>query len=282
MDCRTALEILDLVHSYSGDRKNREVEAAEVHLTECPQCYSRFERRQAFDQTVARVMKDVPVPPGLKEKLLNELQVGDFSTVDTIRSESTECRSSDGTYEPIPGRNVSRRKWFRYLISAAVSFAAGIALWWVFSSQDSNLLTMDQIRSWLRTMNNNLESLSEFDGNFTASLPRDGWNSGGIRFTTPAAKGFHKNRDGNHLMALYEFRFIGREGSSLTGILLVIPESRIEDPPAAAYFSTSSAGYEPVPHAVWKSNGLVYVCLIPDGDARALDLLQRALRSGLV
>ncbi|MCH7689117.1 MAG: hypothetical protein IH899_20995 [Planctomycetes bacterium] len=159
---------------------------------------------------------------------------------------------------------------------------AGFAAWWIYQPEPDRL-TLEQFCFRLDSRNYALNSLSEFDENFEATVPADGWQSRGIRFAS-SVRGFQKIRNGKHMTALYEFRFGGRGAIPQRGILMVIPISSVEDPPSASYFSLSNSNslYSTVPNVVWTNNGLVYVCLIPGGDPHSFDLLMRALQSELV
>ena len=280
MDCRTALELLEVARPDSEDLDDREFASAAAHLESCPQCARQFRNVQVFDRKVGQVLRDVTVPPGLKEKLLEECQAGSCLAEQSDRLERPSTHSKGNQPSRTSARSVSRRQYIRYVVSAVVCLMAGCAAWWVFRADVPNKLTLKQLRSCLASRDFVLDDLQEFDGNFDAEVPVGGWQSGGVFFTEPT-RGFQWDREKKHVIALYEFRFVGRGRSPQRGILMVIPLSSVEDPPKASYFSPSFAIYHPVPNVAWKSNGLVYVCLIPGEDPDSLDLLMRALQSEL-
>ncbi|MCH7987858.1 MAG: hypothetical protein IID46_01770 [Planctomycetes bacterium] len=280
MDCRTALELLEVAGPDSEDRDDREFASAAIHLENCPQCADQFRNLQIFDQKVGQAMRDVTVPPGLKEKLLEKYQAGSRLAEHSARLERPSTHSTGNRSGRTSLRSVSRRKYIRYVVSAVVCLTAGFVAWWVYRPEP-NTLTLEKLCSRLHSTDYALNSLSEFDGNFEAAVPTDGWRSGGV-FFKGSVRGFQRDRAGNHMTALYEFRFGDRGTSPQRGILMVIPLSSVEDPPEASNFRSGSVRYIPVPNVAWKNNGLVYICLIPGGDPHSLELLKQALQSELV
>ena len=280
MDCRTALELLEVARPDSEDLDDRELASAAAHLEECSRCACRFLNFQTFDRKVGRVLRDVAVPPGPKEKLLKELQAGSFLAEQSSRLERPSTHSTGNRRRRTSAQSFFRRHHIRFVVSAVVCLMAGFVAWWGFRS-DPNTLTFEQLRSFLDSWNFVLDDLQEFDGNFEATRPTGGWRSGGVSFSGPV-RGFQRNRAGKHLTALYEFRFGGRGTAPQRGILMVVPLSSVEDPPEASYFNRNFALYDPVLNVSWQSNGFVYVCLIPGGVPHTLELLMRALQSELV
>lgn len=281
MDCRTALELLEVARPDSEDLDDREFASAAAHLEECSRCACRFRNIQAFDRKVGRVLREVAVPSGPQQKLLKELQAGSFLAEQSSRLVRPSTHSTGNRRRRTSAQSVFRRHHIRFVVSAVVCFLAGFAAWWSYHSYEPKRLTLEELRSRLHTTDYALNSLSEFDGNFEAAVPTNGWRSGGVFFSGPV-RGFQRNRAGKHLTALYEFRFGGRGRSPQRGILMVVPLSSVEDPPEASYFNPNFALYDPVLNVSWQSNGFVYVCLIPGGVPHALELLMRALQSELV
>ena len=72
MDCRTALEILEVARPDSDDVKQTELAWAQAHLDSCPRCEEAFHNRQALDRRIGRLMRDVSLPWNLKHKLLQD------------------------------------------------------------------------------------------------------------------------------------------------------------------------------------------------------------------
>jgi anti-sigma factor ChrR (cupin superfamily) len=73
MECHDVQQLLAFVQ-----RKREELDAAEraairAHLDICPDCSARADAEQRADDTLGQVMRDVPVPAGLKQQVLNRL-----------------------------------------------------------------------------------------------------------------------------------------------------------------------------------------------------------------
>jgi hypothetical protein len=73
MDCKTARVLLLFSRPLAAELEAGDAEALESHLAECPECapLARAERRQ--DDRIGRVLRDVPVPPELRGRLLARL-----------------------------------------------------------------------------------------------------------------------------------------------------------------------------------------------------------------
>ncbi len=73
MECRNARLLLEFARPGSSELDAVEAEALNQHLSECPDCsaLAQFERR--VDDHLGRAMRDVPVPAGLRERILGKL-----------------------------------------------------------------------------------------------------------------------------------------------------------------------------------------------------------------
>ncbi len=73
MECRNARLLLEFARPGSAELDAVEAEALQQHLTDCPECaaLAQFERRA--DEHLGRAMRDVPVPAGLRERILGKL-----------------------------------------------------------------------------------------------------------------------------------------------------------------------------------------------------------------
>jgi hypothetical protein len=74
MDCKTAHLLLDFTRPTPTELETSEAEALENHLLDCSACarLARDERR--LDEHVGQAMRDVSVPPGLRDRLIAGLQ----------------------------------------------------------------------------------------------------------------------------------------------------------------------------------------------------------------
>jgi predicted anti-sigma-YlaC factor YlaD len=73
MDCRTARHLLEFTRPGGADLDRADQADLERHLADCPDCdgLARAERRA--DDHLGRAVRDVPVPHGLRERLLRRL-----------------------------------------------------------------------------------------------------------------------------------------------------------------------------------------------------------------
>lgn len=70
MDCRTAQILLEFARPLTRELDVTEAEALESHLADCPECARRARTLFATDERISAAMRDVPVPEGLRERLL--------------------------------------------------------------------------------------------------------------------------------------------------------------------------------------------------------------------
>jgi len=73
MDCDHARLLLEVAHPIAAELDARDTEQLAAHLANCPDCGARAESDRLADEQLGRVMSDVPVPDGLKARLLNRL-----------------------------------------------------------------------------------------------------------------------------------------------------------------------------------------------------------------
>src|SRR6267142_1662781 len=72
MDCNHARLLLTFARDHA-DLDQSEADGLEEHLGQCPECAAAFAAEQRADAALAKAMNDVPVPAGLKERLLAKL-----------------------------------------------------------------------------------------------------------------------------------------------------------------------------------------------------------------
>ena len=73
MECKTALRLMDVCRPSGDDLSDPELVPLTVHLEECSECLGRFRTRQAFDAQVAKAMRAVAVPSGLRERIFEQV-----------------------------------------------------------------------------------------------------------------------------------------------------------------------------------------------------------------
>jgi hypothetical protein len=104
MDCKNARLLLEFIHPGSAELDSAEAEALHQHLGECPDCAAQAREERRADEHLGRAMRDVPVPDGLRERVLKRLTI-----------------ERDAWY----------RRWIRRWLVRGVAAAAVIAGLWV-------------------------------------------------------------------------------------------------------------------------------------------------------
>jgi hypothetical protein len=74
MDCKTARVLLDFHRPRVGELAPDEAIALERHLATCPECDAANRAERRLDDHFGRVMRDVPLPDHLRERLLTRLR----------------------------------------------------------------------------------------------------------------------------------------------------------------------------------------------------------------
>jgi hypothetical protein len=273
MDCRWALEILESARPDSADWQDSQLHEAALHVDGCPTCEETFRARQALDRRAGAVMRDIPVPDGLLERLTASFT--SEATPESAVENATATLAADAPAADVANlqksSHVDRRHWMRNLVVATAACAV-VAGGWLLFRKPVPTLTVEDIRGSAPLQ---LESVDEFDGHFVAAFPL-GWDSDALRLAQ-VARGYGLNKHGQHQMALLEFQFQGWDGATVTGVLAVVPSSEVvgsDELPTSFEAAIGSPGYEIRPWggyttASWVSGESVYVCFIPEeGDAQ--------------
>lgn len=74
MDCKTARLLLEFSRPYTSELPPGELGALEEHLAICPECSQLARGERAWDDHVAAALRDVAVPPGLRERIAARLE----------------------------------------------------------------------------------------------------------------------------------------------------------------------------------------------------------------
>jgi hypothetical protein len=73
MDCNNARLLLELARPVPGELDAAESAALHEHLDQCPDCGALANAERRFDQILGCAVRDVPVPDGLRTRLLTQL-----------------------------------------------------------------------------------------------------------------------------------------------------------------------------------------------------------------
>src|SRR5262245_39290355 len=106
MDCDTARLFLQFTHPRGDDLDGPEAEELHAHLEQCTACNAQAMTARRLDQHLGRAMNAVPVPPGLKSRIVERLA---------------------------EERGVFRRRWIRRIASVAAAACVLLAAWGVYA-----------------------------------------------------------------------------------------------------------------------------------------------------
>src|SRR5262245_60273664 len=73
MDCKTARLFVPFARPECTELEPADRDALEGHLAECPDCRLEVEAEQSLNGVFGRAMRSVPIPAGLRERLLTRL-----------------------------------------------------------------------------------------------------------------------------------------------------------------------------------------------------------------
>ncbi len=74
MDCKAARYLLDFARPQGHDLDAADRAALDAHLANCQECDSLARAERQFDAHLGEAIRDVPVPAGLKDRLLSRLK----------------------------------------------------------------------------------------------------------------------------------------------------------------------------------------------------------------
>ncbi|GAB4154400.1 MAG: hypothetical protein Tsb009_31020 [Planctomycetaceae bacterium] len=277
MNCQQTLQQLEAVRPDSDDGILDELRSATTHLAECPQCRKTFEWRQQVDRKISDVMLDVPIPSGLKSRLLESLNLDVEQQASDDSASNAVPQSSSPKSKATPARSLGLR------IAAALTISAAIlaGLFFLFPKQvKQSPFTLADVRS---SANLQWDQLSEFDQNFTPTLPRGLWQRSSRISIKKHPKGDLKSPEGKHRAASFVFQVSSERGDVFRGVLLVIPRRVLDDAPTRSQFTTESEkgiyiqrSYGSFHTVSWTEGEHTFVCFMPVGDD-GLETLNRAL-----
>lgn len=240
MDCELAREQLDVIHPDRSEQANPDVQEAAAHVEHCCSCSELVESRRAFDREFGRVLRQVPVPPGLRSRLV--LAVSEAGTSESV------------TQRPQPQlalQRGGRRRWAILLTTTTVGLLLVLGGWKVFSRGAPPVLALDVVRNWcgdhLHNLND-IQALPALSDGLSPTLTDGRWAA--LVSSTPP-RGADIDGDGVQDAAVYTL--------SPGAFLVVMGPDRIGAPP-----KTWSEFYTPVVHAAWTVGNQVYVVVVPN------------------
>lgn len=251
MDCQHARQTLDASRPRRRDWSEPELRAAAAHATDCESCRILLAERERFDDALAKVLQDVEVPSGLQERLLAALA-------------ADRARVIPAPHVP----PLHRRRWWRWAaVCASLCLLVFAGWWWAVSSPKP--LSMEDVFATLsaRALEWQITTATStavapagphaFDGSFEVSLPDTVWRDA---VGTSSAGGLDLDGRPGHEAACYRFA-AGR----VAGVLVILPRSRVLDPPSETVPRRNNSRYLPQPQVAWSVGEYVYVCVLERG-----------------
>ncbi len=107
MDCQEARQLLEVCRPGGPELNDGELAEAVAHLEDCSACLAAFRAQERADERIGRALRQVPVPPGLRDRVRAELAAA---------SKQLAARSG-------------RRRWLPLLGAAAATVAFMLWLW---------------------------------------------------------------------------------------------------------------------------------------------------------
>ncbi len=73
MDCKTARMLAELRGNRSSELPADDAVDLDLHLHSCGTCQHQIDVERKFDAPIAKAMRQVPVPPGLKSRIMDQM-----------------------------------------------------------------------------------------------------------------------------------------------------------------------------------------------------------------
>lgn len=245
MDRQTALERLDAVRPGSDDFSDPEMAGLQDALAADGRLRAEFDRRRDWDLGIAAAVRDVPVPEGLKDRLLTRL-----ATAETVAP-------------PRPA-SPGRRRALVALSAAAVSLVAGV-IYWTVAGSHAPVAVAEARDAAAELLAGRIKEVP-FNGDFEPKLPADEWET---RLRVVSRDLGMLAEGGEHRAVAWRVRSSGR--ATWQAVLVAVPADGVVSPPEAD--SVFDRDYLPggklsgIQTVRWTQGGVVYVCCTDDLDA---------------
>jgi hypothetical protein len=243
MNCHESRTILDSAAPQWRDAAEPNVRDAASHAQSCAECSSWLQAVDGFDRWVAPAFRGVPVPEGLRDRLLQSLV------------------TAPAAAQVQPAAKSRRTLLIWTSIAAALLIGAGLM---VFTQNPATTpeLTLAAACEKLDA-ERPFTSLKAFDGSFAPKLPAR-WG----RWVTGSAMGVDIDAAAGHDAAIYRFA-----AGKYTGYLVVIAPGRVSDPPEISIPHASQYDYDSQ-RVSWTSDNQVVVCYLDADGPRMEDFLR--------
>lgn len=245
------------------------------HVKNCPACQAALRRREKFDERAGQLTRDVPVPAGLRERLLARLER------EAGQSEVPGSGSQTAVAQPVPhtvGKSQrSRRRMIISVAAAGILAAVGVGVW-KFAVSGPAAMSMDEIAGYALSGDlkpRDLPELTQFRGGVDIQVPKTMQK---LSYAIP----FRRLNDpqlADREIAVYFFTW-AEKGRKIPGRLVVIPLSLVKEPPAATSFLGGPIQYSKGFCATtWVEGQFVYVACMQQAGGGDLEFLRPKAQS---
>lgn len=256
---RRTLELTPLEPAEAGETVSAAPADAVRHLETCAACQAAVRRQTALDRKIGELLRDVPVPDGLANRLRQSLERASAA----MAGPALAVASADACARPAPETAPRRRggRWMIWLAAACV-LAAVFGGWRLIAPP----LSLEGLIVQAETA---LPTLPECDKSAWPPLPA----TMNTRLLVDAPRALPGGPG-----AVFFFEIPPARGRpAVSGRLLAVPVSRLGTPPAGTGFLSRAAVYRGLGFCAssWVEGDFAYVCLVEGGE-RELHLLERA------
>ncbi len=241
MDCQTALQMLEMHPTEVPTWRSVDQGSVQEHLVACALCQSAATEIHEWDTRIQSVMTTVPVPEGVRERLLAQL----------LKSSPAAAAQS---IPQAPARRML--KWVVSGLSLSVALAAGLFFW---SNSPSQMLTAEVGKSAAEMLARPGTPPAAFDRSFSVTLAEERWQ----RVCPAPPVGLDLDGRAGHDVAAYQVHI---PSLRFRGWLVLVPVSRISDVPESQV--PVSLDYSQI--ASWRDEKYVYVCVAEEGSLKTL------------
>ncbi|MEX2112099.1 MAG: hypothetical protein WD845_02885 [Pirellulales bacterium] len=249
---RRTLEAIEACRPGSDDLLSTELADVALLVDGDPAVHAVYARAQRWDTAVSRAMQEVPVPPGLAERLLSRLAAGDAVAMAVAASDATiDEATASALPRQLPWSKArwSRRGWLGMVAATAATVAVAVGLTqYLRSGADAPVETLAD--AWLAQLDTSWSNMADAPKRFLvpASITAEatGWQRidpvgsvGGVAYRLQSA----------------------HAGTARLFVVRLAKKGLPSSPPVQPQWTTGgrSIGY-------WQSGDLVFV-LVVDGNA---------------
>lgn len=257
MDCSNALAKLELCRSEACAEDDPELTAASAHLADCARCRTLVANREEMDRAIAAVCRDVPVPAGLENRLLDAVQA-------ELASNSVPAPDDK------PHRSKSPRRFRQISVIAASLLCLMFGGWyWI----DYSTVSLNKVTQAASQQLDSQVAGPLFSGAFEPqqSAPTAAMDFSSLSWMDDYRELFPQRTSLD--IAISEFEFRSNGGRTIRGALIIAPAAKIWSSPTATSMSSATPIYHSRFSAVsWRDGDFVYVCIVQGGDAPLREL----------